>query len=221
MYSKKFAHIHIPKCAGVDILMFFGCKMPTDKSMIIKDKEKLKRYGKVFCPVIHHHTIKMVKKKLPKDCITFSVIRNPWDRMVSNYLHQRKKGVNLTDAKSFEEYVERIPWGKVVDSASQLYWLTDSEYSTEESYTGKRNFQADQFFPEEIIVDHLLRIENMKIEWWNLCRIIDIAYRPLSKTHINKGREHYSHYYNNRTKKIIELCYQEEIERFKYKYEVK
>ena len=86
--EKKIIFIHIPKTAGVSLI----------KSI----------YGDVSLE--GHRYISFYKMLFGveyADYMTFSFVRNPWDRLYSAYKFLEKGGMNIHDRRAFEMYLSR------------------------------------------------------------------------------------------------------------------
>ena len=145
-------------------------------------------------------------------CIKFSLVRNPWARMVSRYffthvesepspLEKARRGTTWKfHALTFPEWVNK-QWmahklGK--NRSSQLAKLTGHE--------------------GELLVDHVGRLEKVQetLDWVTERLNVDAIQMP----HINGTRKgHYAQFYNHRTRTMVaEIC-REDIERFDYHFE--
>ena len=145
-------------------------------------------------------------------CTKFSVVRNPWARMVSRYFFTHvehepteedklRRGTtrNFHD-KDFESWVEKV-WTRHQSGErknSQLAKLVDLEGN--------------------VLVDHIGRLEDIQatLDW--VSNKVGIA--PLKMPHVNGTRKgHYSQYYNATTRAMVaEICRQD-IEYFGYQFE--
>lgn len=153
---------------------------------------------------------------------TFTVVRNPYDRLVSLYLcsygqkkpsHKflkaRDEGVNFK--MPFEDFVKEVRDNKKKWFAAykghrhkpQLQWISDK--------TGK------------VRVKEIIRFENLDEDFYNLLEKWSIPQFKLKKmnpaeSHTKEKREHYRYYYNPESKKIAEEIYKEDLKYFNYEY---
>ena len=68
----------------------------------------------------------------------------------------------------------------------------------------------------EIIVNHILKLENINEDFMKLKNKINLQLN-LSVPHVNKSEhDHYSKYYTDKTKNMIEEIHKREIEMFGY-----
>jgi Sulfotransferase family len=193
--------IHIPKTAGKSITSFFGMKWQNHKD--------LARYAKEL------------DSQIFADYFKFAVVRNPWDRMLSEYNFQRKKNslrkeklFALDDAghaRSFREWVEAA--------------LRDPFHYEPRRWGGEVTEGIHRWSPQvdwislngQIAVDRVLRMENLENDFEDVRRLLGKPAEGLPcrnwKFHL-----HYSHYYDESTKRLVGDYYARDIEAFGYRY---
>jgi len=136
---------------------------------------------------------------------TFSVIRNPWDKVVSHYWHRwnRDQAGIQTDEIGFSEWVQ-LTYGqqdpryynKPKMFQPQVWWLADQ--------AGK------------ILVDKVIRFESLETGFNEVCQHLGIT-RELP--HLKSSpREDYRHYYSPETRAIVQKWFNEDLEEFDYEY---
>lgn len=137
--------------------------------------------------------------------LTFTVVRNPWDKVVSHY-HYRVK-TNKTDLR--DKPIEFREWVKLAYGdrdplycdpprmfMPQLDWITDEN--------GK------------VLVDEIIRLENIDSEFDALLKKLG---RTATLPHVKKSnRGSYKDYYDEETIEIVRSCFEKDIERFGYDY---
>lgn len=145
-------------------------------------------------------------------CTKFSVVRNPWARMVSRYyfthaesepslLEKLQRGTSRRfHKKAFEPWIENI-WAKQKSGQrknSQLAKLVDLD--------------------GQLLVDYVGRLEDVQatLDWVSQ----QVGVEPMPMPYVNGTRKgHYSQFYNQATKEMVaEIC-QLDIEYFGYQYE--
>lgn len=155
----------------------------------------------------HSTALEFKKEILPNvwdNMYKFSFVRNPWDRAVSLYKYRMLRG-KIDQKTSFKQWAEEmfsdpslISKRKRVN-VPQTHWLVDEE--------------------GEIIVDFIGRFENFDADFNRLCKIINVK---ATLPHLNKTQhKHYSYYYDDKTRNIIENYFKEDIDTFNYKFEEK
>ncbi|NDB30230.1 hypothetical protein EB155_09620, partial [archaeon] len=125
----------------------------------------------------------------------FTFVRNPWDKIVSQYHYNRHK-FGFKDS-TFKEYVKAWDSGKQISTFSSL----NLHYIDEE-------------------LDFIGRFETLQQDFNIVCDNIGIPRQQLP--HENKSKhKHYTEYYDDETKQIVAEKYARDIEYFGYKFEDK
>ena len=119
----------------------------------------------------------------------FTVVRNPWDRVVSEYCYNVSKGI---ENRTFEKAVYDLREEDIIWKASQYTWL---------NYNGL------------IQSDLVLRFENLQADF-NKFIHEDIHLPKINST----PHDNYRNFYNSDTKKIVESVYIDDVETWKYKF---
>jgi chondroitin 4-sulfotransferase 11 len=205
-HGRKCIFIHIIKTAGTSIRASLG-----------KEKEQIKHGG--------HGYAKDVKRKVSastwKDYFKFSFVRNPWDKMVSQWWyngHPKVRGRNIytSKVKTFKEYILYFAEGGRISANNPRCtpWLVDD--------SGK------------ILVDFVGRFENIEEDFNFICQQLTppkheqnklwppkLPHRNQSKNkHRNEWTDKpYQDYYDDETKEIIAREFEDDINLFGYKFE--
>jgi len=195
--------IHIPKTAGKSINRFFGMKWQNHKD--------LPRYAEELEPKVFASYLK------------FATVRNPWDRMLSEYNFQRKKKNCAGNEKLFAED-ERGRTRNFRDWVEAV--LGDPFHYEPHRWGGEVSAGIHRWSPQvdwisvngKIAVDRVLRMENLQSDFKAVREIIGGPSEALPcrnwKFHL-----HYSHYYDEATKNLVGDFYAKDIEAFGYCYE--
>jgi len=173
--TNKAIFIHIPKTGG----------------MSIRDAlyQKVKIIG-------HHISASAVKSQVDNwdSTFKFSVVRNPWERMVSAFFFGAKKESKWILGRTFDE------------------WVFERLYAVKNIKT-----QCDFLMEDgKIIVDFVARFENLQKDFKKICSELGIRKKL---AHRNKTRhKHYSYYYSHESEEIIADLFRDDIEFFGYEY---
>lgn len=209
MYIEKYntLFIHIPRTGGTSVERLFGF----EGGFETYDESKGMKQD--------HSTVSQVKPHLANqwdDLFKFSIVRNPWAKMVSMYLYRLNSPFylknnfeweNLHRARygqnpSYEEWLETLPWTaglpvRTLGCYNQLDYLM---------IDGKMQ------------MDFVAKFENLKKDWPKIQKRMKCK---LKLPHINKSKKSYDYrdFYNDKTKKIVENRFEKDIEYFGYRYE--
>ena len=200
--TPTFAFIHIPKTGGTSIRNHLQ-KLNTGRDKSITTPSS---------PWGHRAAI-TVKRQVPDDCITFAVVRNTWSRIASLYKYSAPQ-------QDFSQWICDMISGKIGISISQLYFITDSNISTSKINNNKKMVFKQHIYSDNIIVDYLLRFENLKQDWEYMCWVLNIPYTTLphdNKT-LAKDNMDYRDLYTLDNVECIEEHFSQEIEYFGYKF---
>ena len=183
-YQYNFIFVHINKTGGSSIEKSLGLPLMHTTAL-----ENISLYGRSYWD-----------KKY-----TFTVVRNPWDKVVSQYCYRVK-----TNQKGLAN--NKIDFNKWV---LLTYKNQDSYY-----YNNPKYFmpQVDWFTDEEgiILVDFICRFEKLSTDFKIVCDNLNIDFEL---PHIKKSnRSDYQGYYNRESKNIIRNWFRKDIEYLNYKF---
>ena len=192
-HSLKCIFVHIPKCAGSSI----------------NQELNLKSVGfSGHSPMSYHSEY--------SDYLSFTFVRNPYDRIVSAYKYFRKlkKGHRwykrnsiISDAANqmnFKEFVYHIP---------DFMKLMKRE---EGSFESGIHFQPFYYFIDEP-VKHIGRFENIQRDFIKIRRSLDLPLKSLPKTN-STNNLNYRELYIEETKNLVYNIYQEDIKKYNYEF---
>lgn len=201
--SHKFIFVHVRKAAGSsirDTLEPLSLVKAEDawskiKSRLLKTEKDYKKYA-----IRQHDDINIVKRLMPPELFEsyfkFAFVRNPWDRLVSEYEFIRRRPDHGRHSKvmkmNFEEYI--IYQSKRYD-AHQINMLADKE--------GK------------LLMDFIGKFENLYEDWNLVTEKLGIENKEL--THRKKaGIKDYNSYYTDESRALVSELWKRDIEAFGY-----
>lgn len=203
--ERRFIFIHIPKAGGTSVETFFVPNM--------KDRKK-NVYGNSPLQVDNQAHLKFYHLQIqyPRlnfdEYFKFSIVRNPWDKVVSSFFHSKRKirkdlrkflGFGMSEDFTFNEFVEKI------QNLEKKHPHYDEQWS----------FLIDK--KEKFRMDYIARMENMQKDFDIICDKIGIPRQQLP--HSNKAkRKHYTEYYDDETRSIVAEKYAKDIEYFGYEF---
>jgi len=184
LYIDDFYFIHINKTGGTSIEEAFRLPAEHLTAMEKRNQVGLERWRNAF---------------------KFTVVRNPWDKVVSHYHYRVKTNQgNLADSgMKFEDWVKsayRDNNPSLFDNPKYFMpcvdWLTDSD--------------------NKLIVDYVGRFEHLSRDFANICEKIglqvELPHRKVS------SRDHYRGYYNSECRNIIGEHFIRDLEQFEYTF---
>lgn len=183
-YVDEFVFIHINKTGGSSIAEALG--IPFEHKTV---KEKIGELG---------------QRKWDKK-YTFTVIRNPWDKVVSHYhFRVQTNQTRLGDISlDFNEWVKRSYGGQdtfYYDNPKmfmpQMNWITDGD--------------------DQILVDEIIHFENFSAEFHELAKRLG---KEVNLPHMKSSkRDSYQSYYDEDTIDLIGNWFARDIQRFGYRF---
>lgn len=162
-------------------------------------------------PIKDHLTAKEIIAKTGRQnwdaAYKFTVVRNPWDKVVSLYEYRRKKNKSQIASRgiTFTEWVE----------------LTHGENRNPFYYDNVKSFQAQVEWLKDddghITVDFVARFETLHSDFEQIREAIGTK---ADLPHLNaSSHKIYKDYYTDETREIIARWYHEDIEIFAYTFD--
>lgn len=179
-----FFFIHINKTGGSSIKM--ALKIPSEHKTAL---EKIEEAG----------------RKTWEKRYTFTVVRNPWDKVVSHYHYRVQTGqTGLSEQPvSFKEWVA-LTYGK----------QDPRYYNKPKMFMPQLDWISDQ--QGNVLVDDICRFENLQEDFQRVCQRIG---KEASLPHLKASqRGHYREYYDAETVQIVADWFEKDIQYFEYQF---
>jgi hypothetical protein len=184
-HKHKFIFVHINKCAGTSI-----------DFVLKKYCERFMKH-QVLDGKFENRPSLISQCKYPmEEYFKFTFVRNPWDKELSDYYHNKYR-CKRNVGNNFNEYLKSAVFDQPIWHDPQLNWISD-----------KKN---------NILTDFIGRFENLQQDFNTICDKIKIPQQKL--THELKSKhKHYTEYYDEETKSIVAEKYAKDIEYFGYEF---
>ena len=212
----KYIFVHIPKCGGSSVELNLLSRENIYINDFAKDgfskltswqKEKYNLGLQDMGFASQHLKINQYEPQKVKNYFTFSFVRNPWDRMVSEYFYIKKS----RDAYCEKEFfLKTFPNFRsfVINNGLQCAWPSHRPEQID--------FLLDPMTNQ--MVDFIGRLENFNRDFGYICQRIGFKkFAPLKKRNPTCHKK-YRHYYDIETKNIIGHKFRRDIEYFKYTF---
>ncbi len=194
----KLAFLHVPKCAGTSV------KNAMADALGYKGFGNLKRMRQMW-------SIERVLEEAG-DFLKFTVVRNPFDRLVSVWEHQIRgtgpghKRVGFDSGITFVEFICSLSKMDVMDMDVCIRPMYSILYKT--GY---------------LIPDIVLRLENIEEDWGILVGVVKrycgLSLPPLYRNRMSADRgEGYRAYYQKDAKRLVESKYKHDLLHFGYSF---
>lgn len=184
--SKKFIFFHSGRAGGTSIKHFLTQNIDD----CVRCGHKGLSYMKSLITESGHN---------PDEFKKITSVRNPWDRMVSNYFHTLKYNKIpeqhlITQIKHFRHNLKAI---------LEYRPITDNLYNN--------------FFPNYDDFDLVIKLENIDQGMKTLCNLLDIKYTYVKKVNSSSPGVPYDLFYDKESSELIEKYFYKCIEMFDYK----
>lgn len=186
--------VHIPKCAGISVVksLFgdFDC-----------GHTSLKRYQIMFSPEDFNRYFK------------FTIVRNPFDRLVSAFLFMKKGGINEKDKR----WAERKFSGYDNFESFVKGWV--NRWNVERALHFRPQSQFICIAPGRHRLDFIGYFENLESDFAHIAGKLQIN-ASLMETNRNLAREKdYRSYYNDETRAIVADIYADDLKLLGYTFD--
>ena len=200
MISRDFKTIfvHIPKTAGTSVEAAFG-KIQMEQ-----------KYFKEFGIGKHFSASKMKEdnQDIFEEYYKWTIVRNPWERDLSMY-NMMSKGIKFRHM-NFKEFLKKVTTPNV--EKLKISHKTNTELNL---FSDQRSFYLDD--DGSILMNKIVRYENLEIEWKNICKKINKRYEPLPYLRRIKKKP-ISEYYDQECIDIVAKIRQDDIDYLKYDF---
>lgn len=188
----KAIFVHIPKCAGISI----------NKALfnsIGGGHTTLDQYLNVFPPSEFNQYFK------------FTIVRNPWDRVVSAYSFLKQGGLNDWDRNFYDKEISK--YGSFKDFIEG--WLTPDNIMKFHHFRPQKHYILDKY--QKVSVDFIGYLELIDEDFKYIANKLNIS-AELKKQNTAK-RDDYRAYYDADTRAIVAKIYADDIALLNYDFE--
>jgi hypothetical protein len=199
-YTYRTIFVHIPKTAGSSIYVVL--KIPDEPNhRALVSWEQITPGYKHLTPIQIQN---LIEPEVWNTFYKFTFVRNPYDRIVSDYAYLRPIIGNYYDIKTFDKFVtliERI--------------VTTNAY-TENHYFD--HFRPQSHYFKGVKYNYIGRFENLNADMKQISE--EIGAKD-TLPWINKSRtadDDYRKYFNDHTRTIVERLYASDLEMFGYTF---
>ena len=202
----KIGYVHIPKTAGTSMAKWIG----------------LNTSGSVR--LLKHESASMLLDEHPKIDYFFTIVRNPWSRVVSFYRDVTnknfEKAITEVDLKSYDYPNGVNGVEQLKEYANKLTFEDFINHHIDTKTNRWYNMTTNQIKWLDCPMDLIVKMENIDKEFEKIQKLFRNNAPLLHlNNHIHPDKRDYTLFYNEHTKKRIAEIYGEDIEVFKYKFE--
>ena len=207
--NKKFIFTHPQKCGGTSIEELLG---------FLKLRQKHPNINTFKHASLKVHVEKLIEKDIEiKDFFKFSIIRNPWDRAVSFYNHNRHKEYYYYTVKRSD-----LQMPKYVKNATTMTFKQYALKYYENNFNSEKVTKPYMFFQDKFSLEYVIRLEYLQEDLYNIKDKLKIDLN-CSIPHRNNietftVRSPYKDFYDKETETLIGKLFEWDINTFGYKF---
>ncbi len=201
-HKHRCIFVHIPKTAGNSVRKAFGLRWQDHQDISCYAREL---DGRTF-----------------RTYFKFAIVRNPWERLLSDYLFQNRK----RESNAHKLFVFSPTGVKRSFSEWLRVALADPFHYEPRIWGGRVSPHIHRWSPQvdwvsmdgTVSVDFVGRFENLDHEFGGICERVGMPRVKL--THRNRTFHwHYSWYFDDAARKLVASYYARDIEAFGYVFE--
>lgn len=202
--SKRFVFIHVQKTAGTSVGAALRPYANAEKRSKLGSFLRLFDFPRDYrrYKFRTHASLRDVQRKLPAEVFNgyfkFAFVRNPWDRLVSEYnaalkKHRNRRHRRIARLGDFEAFIRHeLKRGRLL----QYPMLANRD--------------------GEIGVDFVGRFESLDADFDTICRRIGV---PNELSHLNAHpHRNYREYYDEGTRRLVAEGWAQDVETFGYEF---
>lgn len=211
-HGRKFIFVHIPKTGGTSLSLALEARAMKDDILIgdtpkAKNRRKRIKDAQVSGRLWKHARLTdiygLVTQQQIESYFVFTIVRNPWDRMVS-YYHWLK-------GQTFDH-----PAVGIAKENSFVDFLADPSIQRSLKNDAARNYICDRNGVEQC--DMYLRMEHLPEDTMHLTQNLGIKLVELPHDNRSERDHDYAGYYDTDSRNAISTVFADDIERFKYRF---
>lgn len=212
-HGRRYIFVHAPKTGGTSLALALEGRAMKDDLMLGDTPKALKRRRRLkdvqaAGRLWKHSTLRdidgLVTPDQMRDYFVFTLVRNPWDRMVSYYHWLRAQGfdhpaVQMAKTSEFADFLRAAETQASFRASPYAIYVTDAQ--------GKE--QADLF----------IRLEHLDEDLAPLEAHLGVSLRPLPHENSSARNKDYREFYTDALAGIVADCCAEDIKRFGYEFD--
>jgi hypothetical protein len=156
---------------------------------------------------LQHLTSRQIRTEVGHECFDqyykFSIVRNPWDRIVSQYAYMASRPdlrdyIGMRRDASFAEYLD------LIQQREHVQWMRQIDFLSDDS--------------GNINIDYIGRFESLEADARKVFSSIGIPSPTLQRTNGSIRLEDFRQYFDSGTRRTVEKLYAADIEVFEYAF---
>ena len=209
-HKHKFIFIHIPKCGGTSVehAMLLAHGLPEERiskwNLTEQEKTAYRLYYKYGGIDVQHKKIDQYNSEYEKSYFTFTFVRNPWERFLSEYFYIKKhNGCKCSDFENSFPSFKHFAFNKGISCCWYSHDFPQIDFVLNANHGKLTNFVG--------------RCEDMQYDFNYVCGKVGLDSFKLPNRMSSKHK-HYTEYYDEDTRQIVAEKYAKDIEYFGYEF---
>jgi hypothetical protein len=206
-HAKKFILVHVPRTGGTLVearLGHYGITLQGERN-----------YASLYFKHALARDIRRMMGEEYERYFKFSVVRNPWDWVVSNYAYNRGLHQCYVGGTRYER--ERTP-GRIPDWAKDMRFEDWLRWWLEEFKPSQLALLSDA--AGGLLVDEVCRFETLREDLKRICRRLEL--QPVAREADTRSPQRdadYRNYYNEHSRQWVARHFAPEVERYGYSFD--
>jgi hypothetical protein len=171
---------------------------------------------KLDLPNLQHVDALTIRRMVPDDVwdsyLKFSITRNPWDRIISDFFWKKRQDPAIKPRKRFYHYFG-VPFNELNHVQGMF-----KEFLNSDQWTNNDRFYV---IDNQLCVDFAIRYERLSEDLSDVCKKLELdnCSLPRLKSGMRQKNHHYSEYFDEESKSIVAEKHKNDIRLFDYKFE--
>ncbi|MDH3947327.1 MAG: sulfotransferase family protein [Gammaproteobacteria bacterium] len=186
-----------------------------EKGEFIHQSMNADEFIQLNLPNLQHVDALTIKNKVPAEVwdsyFKFSITRNPWDKVISDFFWKKRQDPAINPRKRFYNYLG-VPFNEL-DQLKIMF----SEFLQSGEWSNNDHFYT---IDNQLCVDYVIRYESLLEGLGEVCKTagLEACTLPRLKSGLRKKRYHYSEYYDEESKAIVADAHKNDIRLFGYEF---
>ena len=211
-YDKRFIFFHVPRVAGTALL--HKLRKTHDIDMQIGEHESMEHLYDNFGK----------SSDLWADYFKICFVRNPWDRLVSAFHYLALGGINFTDNRVSNLYIQHYDGDFNEFVKNHDTWFNAKAHFIPYSYKSSPHLLPQVEFvcyKGHLLPDFIGRYETLTDDLGLIASTLKLRLRTsaLEVKNESERKKDYREYYDSDSVDIVSKLYAEDIETFKYTFD--
>jgi len=205
-------------CSGDDVVTPINdySHNRNEKGEFIHQSMNADEYIKLDLPNLQHVDAATIRSRVTPEVwdgyFKFSIARNPWDRIISDFFWKKRLDTAIRPKKRFYHYLG-IPFNEL-EHLRKLF----TEFVHSGEWTNNDRFYT---INDQLCTDYVIRYERLYDDLGEVCKVIGVesCTIPRLKSGLRKKTYHYSRYYDEESRAIVADAHNNDIRLFGYEFE--